>query len=68
MFLICFSDVINENLRKNLDDNIEFYSVCGDMFIKEGKNHKMCNKCSEMENKKQIKTRVQKYREKCNDF
>lgn len=64
MLMDCFSEVISENLRKNLDDNIEFCSVCGDMFVKEGKNHKMCSKCQENQEKISKKTRNKKYYEK----
>lgn len=68
MFLICFSDVINENLRKNLDDNIVFCQDCGEEVKINNKATKTvrCEKCQQKENNKKSRLRMQKMR-KCYD-
>ena len=51
MFLICFSDIINENLRKNLDDNVVFCQDCGEeVKIRSSNNTKTvrCEKCQKI--------------------
>ena len=45
MLMDCFSDVINENLRKNLDDNIAFCKECGEMIVKKANNQDLCSDC-----------------------
>ena len=45
MLMDCFSDVINENLRKNLDDNIAFCKQCGEMIVKKANNQDLCSDC-----------------------
>ena len=54
MFLICFSDIINENLCKNLDDNIVFCQDCGEQIELSLYNRKTtrCEKCYEEYRKK----------------
>lgn len=66
MFLICFSDVINENLRKNLDDNIVFCQDCGEEVRANYKATETirCSKCQEIKNKETKKARNRRYYEK----
>lgn len=66
MFLICFSDIINENLRKNLDDNIVFCQDCGDPIALEEYNRKnnRCKKCHEEYRRKYERDKKRRQRNK----
>lgn len=66
MFLICFSDIINENLRKNLDNNIVFCKQCGEMIVKKANNQDLCHACyKEYRRKQKTETMRQLRRKSC---
>lgn len=61
MLMDCFSDVINENLRKNLDDNIAFCKKCGAIIVKKSNNQDLCQDCYKEYRKKydrEVKRRI----------
>lgn len=66
MFLICFSDIINENLRNNINDNIVFCQDCGEEVSTNYKATETirCSKCQEIKNKETKKARNRRYYEK----
>ncbi len=64
MFLICFSDLINENLRQNLDDNIAFCKKCGAMIAKKSNNQDLCPDCYKEYRRKQKTETMRRLRNK----
>ena len=64
MLMDCFSDVINENLRKNLDDNIVFCKQCGEMIVKKANNQDLCLDCYKEYRRKQKTETMRRLRNK----
>lgn len=45
-FWLCFGDIVYENLKNNIADNIVQCAKCGRRFVKKAQNQRLCEKCA----------------------